>query len=80
MSCLVCGSSTPMEFPAEMIIHLRGLKNLNHPGVWVFQNILICLECGFSSFTAPRALLDAGYPSVGDRRIDEVGSPNGMVG
>jgi hypothetical protein len=48
-----------------MIIHFAGLKNLDNPGVWAFPNLLICLDCGFSSFTAPHAeLQQAGLRSV----------------
>ena len=47
MSCLSCGSKKQAEFPAEMLIHFRGLKNLDKPGVWVFPKLLVCLDCGF---------------------------------
>jgi hypothetical protein len=48
-----------------MILHLTGGKNLDNPGVWAFPTLLICLECGFSSFTAPLAeLQQAGLRSV----------------
>ena len=63
--CLSCGSSNQVEFPSEMIIHFTGRKNLDNPGVWAFSKLLICLECGFSSFTAPLAeLQQAGLRSV----------------
>jgi|HubBroStandDraft_4_1064222.scaffolds.fasta_scaffold1382777_1 hypothetical protein len=55
MSCLSCVSDHQVEFPAEMIIHYSGRENLDKHGVWVFTNILVCLDCGFSSFTAPQA-------------------------
>lgn len=55
MSCLSCASNYQAEFPAEMIIHHTGLDNLDKPGVRVFTNILVCLDCGFSLFTAPEA-------------------------
>jgi hypothetical protein len=63
--CSSCGSSNQAEFSSEMIIHLTGGKNLDNPGIWAFPTLLICLECGFSSFTAPLAeLQQAGLCSV----------------
>ena len=55
--CSSCGSSNQAEFSSEMIIHFTGRENLDNPGVWAFSKLLICLECGFSSFTAPLAEL-----------------------
>jgi hypothetical protein len=55
MSCLSCASDHQAELSAEMIIHYSGLKNINKLGVWVFTNILVCLDCGFVWFTAPEA-------------------------
>ena len=53
MSCPSCVSGTQAEFPAEMLIHLSGLKDVDHPGVFVFQKVLICTDCGFSQFEVP---------------------------
>jgi len=36
-----------------MVIHFSGLKNLDKPGVWVFEKLLVCLNCGGSKFTVP---------------------------
>lgn len=57
MSCRLCASGNQAEFPAEMMLHFRGLKNVDKPPVWIFPTILICLECGFSQFTAPKEQL-----------------------
>jgi hypothetical protein len=45
------------EFPAEMVIHVSGLKNLDHPGLFVFPKVLICTDCGFSQFEIPASEL-----------------------
>jgi hypothetical protein len=58
MSCLSCASGNQAEFSTEMIIHLSGLKNLDKPGVWVFPNLLVCLDCGSSRFTTPKTDLE----------------------
>ena len=67
MSCLSCGSKKQAEFPAEMLIHFRGLKNLDKPGVWVFPKLLGCLDCGFLQSTVPApelASLAASIPEM----------------
>ena len=50
MSCPSCASSRQAEFPAEVNIHFRGIKNLDKPGVLVFPKVLVCMACGFSQF------------------------------
>jgi hypothetical protein len=50
MSCPSCASSRQAEFPAEVNIHFRGIKNLDKPGVLVFPKVLVCMDCGFSRF------------------------------
>jgi hypothetical protein len=51
--CSSCGSSNQAEFPTEMLVHFGGLKNLDKPGVWLFPELLVCLECGFAQTTIP---------------------------
>jgi len=53
MYCSFCDSSNQAEFNTEVMIHLRGLKNIDKPGVLVFPKVLVCLDCGFSRFTIP---------------------------
>jgi len=65
MCCLACRSNNEAEFPAEMIIHFSGRRNLDKPGVWVFPRLLVCLDCGLSRSIVPAAelaLLSAGTP------------------
>lgn len=51
--CSSCGSSNQAKFTAEMLVHFEGLKNLDKPGVWLFPELLVCLECGFAQATIP---------------------------
>jgi hypothetical protein len=53
MTCYSCRSVNQAEFPAELLIHFGGLKNLDKPGVWVFPKLLVCLDCGFLQSTVP---------------------------
>jgi hypothetical protein len=57
MRCASCCSEKQGEFSAEMIIHFRGLKHLDNPGVWLFPKLLVCLDCGVSQFIVPGAEL-----------------------
>lgn len=57
MSCTFCRSSNQTEFPSEVNIHLPGLKNAAQPGVFVFPRLLVCLDCGSSSFMTPASQL-----------------------
>jgi hypothetical protein len=45
MSCKSCSSSNLRNFPTEIAVHL---KDLGGPHVFVFPEILVCLDCGFS--------------------------------
>ena len=67
MSCPSCASEIQVEFPAEMMFHFSGLKNIDVPGVWVFPKVLVCLGCGVARFSVPEtelALLANTTPTV----------------
>ena len=53
MKCSSCGPGNQVELQTEMAIHFSGRKNLNKPHVFVSPRVLICLDCGLSSFTLP---------------------------
>ena len=57
MRCKSCGSIRGRKFTAEMGIHFPGLKNIDKPVVWVFPELVVCLDCGFSEFAMPEAEL-----------------------
>jgi len=53
MRCALCKSSKQAEFTSEMMIHFRGIRNIDKPGVLMFPKVLVCLDCGYSRFTTP---------------------------
>jgi hypothetical protein len=57
MPCKSCGSVNQKKFGAEMCIHFPGLKNIGQPVVWVFPEVLVCLDCGTAEFDIPEAEL-----------------------
>ena len=53
MRCKSCGSVNQRRFTAEMGIHFPGLKNIGKPVVWVFPELVVCLDCGIAEFAVP---------------------------
>ena len=59
MCCALCKSSNQPEFTTEMMIHFSGIRNIDRVAVWAFPKVLVCLDCGFSEFTAAETVLRA---------------------
>ena len=57
MSCKSCGSVNQSKFTGEIAFHFTGLKNIDRPVVWVFSELIVCLECGVTEFAVPEAQL-----------------------
>jgi len=55
--CESCFSSRLSKFPAEISIHVPGLKNIRTPTVLVFPQLQVCLACGKAQFAVPEAEL-----------------------
>jgi hypothetical protein len=53
MVCKACQSVHQGKFPAEINIHFPGMANVDKPTVWVFPELMICLNCGFTEFRIP---------------------------
>jgi hypothetical protein len=53
MACKSCGSANQRKFRAEMGIHFLGLKNIDEPAVWVFADVVVCLDCATADFAVP---------------------------
>jgi hypothetical protein len=57
MRCQSCQSTRQVELPGEIAIHFPGRENLSTPHVFVFSDIVICLDCGSANFTVPQSEL-----------------------
>jgi hypothetical protein len=57
MPCKSCGSVNQKKFSAETGIHSPGPKNIDQPVVWVFPELVVCLDCGTAEFAVPEAEL-----------------------
>jgi len=53
--CKSCGSNNQSKFAGEIAIHRPGLKNIDKPVVWVFPELVVCLNCGIAEFAVPEA-------------------------
>jgi hypothetical protein len=53
ISCKSCGAVNQKKFSAEMGIHLPDLKDIDKPVVWVFPEVVVCLDCGIAEFAVP---------------------------
>ena len=53
MSCKSCKSEKQRNLNGEIAIHFPGLQGLDKPIVWVFEQVAVCLRCGFTEFTVP---------------------------
>jgi hypothetical protein len=52
-----CGSVNQRKFTGEIGIHFPELKNIDKPFVWVFPELVVCLECGTARFAVPETEL-----------------------
>ena len=67
--CKSCGSNWQRKFTGEICIHFPGLKNVNKPIVWVFPDVLVCLNCGSAEFAVPEAELRVLVTGEAEQRI-----------
>jgi len=57
MQCKSCRSSNQNKFIGEMGIRGSGWKNIDKPLVWVFPELIVCMDCGTAEFIIPEAEL-----------------------
>jgi len=53
LKCKACGSADQKMFIGEMGIRSPGLKNIDKPTVWIFPQLIVCLDCGTSELVVP---------------------------
>ena len=54
MPCKSCGSVNQQKFSGEICIHF---PDIDEPNVWVFPELVVCLDCGTAEFAVPEAEL-----------------------
>jgi hypothetical protein len=58
MSCKKCASSSQRSFKSEMSIAFREHENVNRAPVYICQDILVCVDCGYIELSLPPAKLE----------------------
>ena len=57
MPCKICASANLQHLTGELTASLPGMKNLNVSPIYLSQEILVCLDCGFAELLVPPAEL-----------------------
>lgn len=57
MPCKSCGSVRQKKFIGETGIRSPGPEHIDEPTVWVFPELVVCLDCGMAEFVVPEAEL-----------------------
>lgn len=57
MPCTPCRSVNQKRFIGEMGIRSPGLNGLNKPIVFVFPQLVVCMDCGTAEFVVPEGEL-----------------------
>ena len=58
MACNACGLVNQRKFLSEVDIHFPKLIDVKKSPVLVYPELLVCLNCGKTEFTVPKAELD----------------------
>ena len=70
IGCVRCSSENLGKFSAEINIHFPGHEGLTEPTVWVFPQLTVCVNCGYTEFSIPapdlQRLVDA-WQRIGEK-------------
>lgn len=69
--CQSCGSGNLGKFTGELAVHFPGVQNIDKPHVWLFPELVVCLDCGLAQFTVPQTeLLHLNEGSADDSKSE----------
>ena len=57
MSCKICASDNLQNLKGELTASLPDMKDLAADPIYICQEILVCLDCGFTELRLPAAEL-----------------------
>ena len=58
MNCKQCASEKLKDFNGELAIHFPGWEGLEKSPVWVFPELMVCMDCGFVGFNLSASELE----------------------
>ena len=58
MQCKSCKSGNLQKLEGELTASLPGLDAIKVPPVYVCQDVLVCLDCGFAELLIPASQLE----------------------
>jgi hypothetical protein len=58
MQCKACKSGNLQKLDGELTASLPGLHAIKAPPVYVCQDVLVCLDCGFAELLIPASQLE----------------------
>jgi hypothetical protein len=57
MPCRVCGADNLRKFEADLTANPTNIEGIKDPPVYICQQLLVCLDCGFTELRIPPAEL-----------------------
>jgi hypothetical protein len=57
MPCTSCGSENLRRLRGEIAVRYPGLEKMDGPAVWVFPELVLCMDCDNALFVVPGAEL-----------------------
>jgi hypothetical protein len=57
MPCRVCGTDNLQRFDADLTANPASIQGIKDPPVYFCQQLLVCLDCGFTELRVPPAEL-----------------------
>jgi hypothetical protein len=58
MTCKACGSESLQELAGELSASFPDIGRAKAPPIYVCQQVVTCLECGFTELVIPKSELD----------------------
>ena len=53
MHCRVCNSENLRRFAGELTTSSLSIENVNAEPIYVCQDVLVCVDCGFAELVVP---------------------------
>jgi hypothetical protein len=58
MTCKKCASTGQQYFPSELTVSFPGRERLNLSPIYICENVLFCLDCGYTELVIAPTVLE----------------------